>query len=337
MDVKVISGDNPVTVSNVAKKAQIAGAEDYVDARTLETPADVEKAVKRYTVFGRVTPDQKRQIVRALKKQGRTVGMTGDGVNDILALRDADTSIAMASGSEAASNAAQLVLMDSDFGRMPQVVAEGRRVVNNITKTAVLYLTKNIFSFLRAMFSVVSVLQYPLTPSQITLISMFTIGIPAFVLSLEPNRDRIEGNFLWNVFRTSLPAGITVFAAVSGLVVFGQILHSSQPSVSTAASGLVALGEFLILAKVSQPMNRLHLGMMVVMVAGFWYMIVFHYDLFGISAMNLVCVMLMILFLLAMEAVFRYFYLFTDFCGGFLTKRGRAARREAKRAAEEEQ
>ena len=337
VDVKVISGDNPVTVSNVAKKAQIAGAEDYVDARTLETPADVEKAVKRYTVFGRVTPDQKRQIVRALKKQGRTVGMTGDGVNDILALRDADTSIAMASGSEAASNAAQLVLMDSDFGRMPQVVAEGRRVVNNITKTAVLYLTKNIFSFLLAMFSVVSVLQYPLTPSQITLISMFTIGIPAFVLSLEPNRDRIEGNFLWNVFRTSLPAGITVFAAVSGLVVFGQILHISQPSVSTAASGLVALGEFLILAKVSQPMNRLHLGMMVVMVAGFWYMIVFHYDLFGISAMNLVCVMLMILFLLAMEAVFRYFYLFTDFCGSFLTKRGRAARREAKRAAEEEQ
>ncbi len=315
VEIKVISGDNPVTVANIADEAGIQNADNYVDARTLQTQEDVDQAVGKYTVFGRVTPDQKRMLVKALQKSGKTVGMTGDGVNDILALRDADISIAMASGSEAAASASQLVLMDSDFSKMPLVVAEGRRVVNNIIKTATLYLTKNIFSLLLAIFSVAAVLQYPLKPSQITLISMFTIGIPAFILSLEPNKNKIKGSFLGNVFRMATPAGLTLFLSVSALLVFGQVLELKPSMVSTASSALVALVEFMILGRVAKPMNRLHLGMMLVMIAGFFYMIIFHSSLFGISPLNWQCVLLLVVFMLATEAVFRYFYKGTALLG----------------------
>lgn len=329
--IKVISGDNPVTVANIATEAGIQDAENYIDAQELKTQEDINEAVKEYTVFGRVTPDQKRMLVKALKKQGKTVGMTGDGVNDILAFRDADISIAMASGSEAASNASQLVLMDSDFSKMPLVVAEGRRVVNNIIKTATLYLTKNIFSLLLAIFSVVTVLQYPLKPSQITLISMFTIGIPAFILSLEPNKNKIRGSFLGNVFKMATPAGITLFLSVSALLIFGQVLELSPSMVSTASSALVALVEFMILGRVAKPMNRLHLGMMIVMIAGFFYMIVFHSELFGISPLNWQCVLLLTVFMIATEAVFRYFYKFTTLLGQFLTATGKKAQETSER------
>lgn len=332
VEIKVISGDNPVTVANVASDAGIQNAGSFVDARTLQSQDDIDKAVGKYTVFGRVTPDQKRMFVKALQKQKKTVGMTGDGVNDILALRDADISIAMASGSEAASNAAQLVLMDSDFSKMPLVVAEGRRVVNNIIKTASLYLTKNIFSVLLALFSVVSVLQYPLKPSQITLISMFTIGLPSFILSLEPNENKIRGSFLGNVFKMATPAGITLFLSVSGMLWFGQVMNINQASISTASSALVALVEFLILARVAQPMNKLHIGMMIGMVGGFFYAILFHNDLFGIDPMNVQCALLLVVFLLATEAVFRYFYKFTTFCGRYIGLDARERRAALKKA-----
>ena len=328
VDIKVISGDNPSTVSNIAQEAGIKGADKFIDARKLQTQEDINAAVMEYNVFGRVTPEQKRMFVAGLKSHGKTVGMTGDGVNDILALKDADCSVAMASGSEAASNAAQLVLMDSDFSRMPSVVSEGRRVVNNITKSATLYLTKNIFSFLLAIFSMVSVLQYPLQPSQITLISMFTIGIPSFVLSLEPNHKKIKGSFLGNVFKMATPAGITVFLSVSALVIFGQVMHIEQSSLSTAAAGLVALVEFMILARVAQPMTKTHLIMMIVMVCGFFYAIIFHNTLFGISSMTWQTVLLLIVFLIATQAVFRYFYKFTTFVGKLLTAEGRAELRK---------
>ena len=199
VDIKVISGDNPLTVSVIAAEAGIVGAERFVDASTLKEKEDYYRAVEEYTVFGRVTPSQKRMLVQALKEHKKTVAMTGDGVNDVLALKDADCSVAMASGSEAASNVAQLVLLDSDFSRMPSVVAEGRRVVNNIERTAALYIVKNIFSMLLAIFSVILMLDYPLEPSQVSLISMFTIGIPSFVLALEPNKELIRGHFLTNV------------------------------------------------------------------------------------------------------------------------------------------
>ena len=186
VEVKVISGDNPVTVSKVAKQAGIANADQYVDASELKSINDVKKAVLENTVFGRVTPNQKRQFVQVLKEAGKTVAMTGDGVNDVLALKDADCSIAMASGSEAAAQASQLH-SELDFSCMPEVVLEGRRVVNNIHRSASLFLVKNIFSFLLSLMSVVFMFTYPLEPSQVSLISMFTIGIPAFLLELNKN------------------------------------------------------------------------------------------------------------------------------------------------------
>ena len=308
VEIKVISGDNPVTVSNVAEQAGIANAERYVDASTLQSYEDISEAVSQYTVFGRVTPEQKLQFVRALKDEGRTVGMTGDGVNDILALRYADCSIAMASGSQAASNAAQLVLMDSDFSRMPKVVAEGRQVVNNIQKAATLYLTKNIFSFLLAIFSMISVLAYPLKPSQITLISMFTIGVPSFVLSLEPNTDRINGTFLGNVFKMAAPAGITTFISVSSLVIFGEVFKIDAECISTSSTILVALVGFMILAKVAVPPNKIHITLITIMVLGMAYCVFFKPELFGIDMISSEAAMLLIVFLMATEALFRYIH-----------------------------
>lgn len=323
VDIKVISGDNPVTVSNVALQAGISGAERYIDARELVTQRAVYEAVERYTVFGRVTPEQKRMFVKALKKQGKTVGMTGDGVNDILALRDADCSIAMASGSEAASNAAQLVLLDSDFAKMPSVVAEGRRVVNNIEKTASLFLTKNIFSLLLALFSMISVLSYPLKPSQITLISMFTIGMPSFVLSLEPNRNLIKGSFFGNVFKMAAPAGITTFVSVSSLVVFGQVFDIDPVCISTSCTILVALVGFMILEKVAKPTNAFHVSLIGVMLVGMMYCLLFQKDFFSIHEISTQAMMLLVVFLIATEALFRYIYKFTSLCGRVMHLGGR--------------
>ena len=320
VEIKVISGDNPVTVSNVAMEAGIAGAEKYVDARQLVSERAIFEAVERYTVFGRVTPEQKRLFVKALKKQGKTVGMTGDGVNDILALRDADCSVAMASGSEAASNAAQLVLMDSDFSKMPSVVSEGRRVVNNIEKSASLFLSKNIFSLLLALFSMISVLSYPLKPSQITLISLFTIGAPSFVLSLEPNKNRIKGSFFGNVFKMAAPAGITTFISVSSLVIFGQVFEIDSNCISTSCTVLVGLVGFMILAKVAQPPNKLHVTLIAVMLLGMAYCLFFVKEFFGIEPISTQAAMLLVVFLIATEALFRYIYKFTNLCGKLLRK-----------------
>lgn len=323
VDIKVISGDNPVTVSNVALEAGILGAENYIDARQLVNERAIYEAVDRYTVFGRVTPEQKRMFVKALKRRGKTVGMTGDGVNDILALRDADCSVAMASGSEAASNAAQLVLMDSDFAKMPSVVAEGRRVVNNIQKAATLYLTKNIFSLFLALFSVINVLSYPLTPSQITLISMFTIGIPSFVVSLEPNKSLIKGKFLTNVFKTAAPAGITTFISVSSLVIFGEVFEINKECISTSSTMLVALVGFMILAKVLSPASKLHVALIAAMVIGMGYCVLFMPEMFGISSISMQAAMLLVVFLIATEAVFRYIYKFVGLFANIGSKKRR--------------
>lgn len=330
VEVKVISGDNPVTVSNVALEAGIENAERYIDARQLVNERAIFEAVERYTVFGRVTPEQKRMFVKALKKQGKTVGMTGDGVNDILALRDADCSIAMASGSEAASNAAQLVLMDSDFSKMPSVVAEGRRVVNNIEKTASLFLTKNIFSLLLALFSMISVLSYPLKPSQITLISMFTIGVPSFILSLEPNRNKITGTFFGNVFKMAAPAGLTTFVSVSSLVIFGQVFEIEAECISTACTILVALVGFMILGKVAKPANLFHTALIAVMLVGMGYCLFFQKDFFGINEISTQAMMLLVVFLIATEGLFRYVYKFTSLCGRIL--KGNPEKRKKKKS-----
>ncbi|MCI6936105.1 MAG: cation-translocating P-type ATPase [Clostridiales bacterium] len=315
--IKVISGDNPLTVSQIALEAGIDGAESYIDAATLDTEEAVQEAAARYTVFGRVTPEQKRQLVRALQSAGHTVGMTGDGVNDVLALKEADCSVAMASGCDAAAQVSQLVLLESDFSTMPSVVAEGRRVVNNIQRSASLFLVKNIFSFLMAVFSACFMLNYPLEPSQISLISMFTIGIPGFFLALQPNGDVIHGRFLPNVLIKALPAGLTDFLVVGALVIFGRVFGVNETDISTACTMLLAIVGFMILHHISKPLNPLRWIAWAGCIAGLLICSIYLGDIFGITHMSMECVMLFGVFAIATESILRYGVLLVEKISGF--------------------
>lgn len=304
--IKVISGDNPVTVSEVAKEAGIANAENYVDAGTLTDEGMLRAAADKYTVFGRVTPDQKRQLISALKSCGHTVAMTGDGVNDVLALKDADCSIAMASGSDAAAQVSQLVLLESDFSKMPSVVAEGRRVVNNIERTASLFLVKNIFSLCMSILSIVLMVNYPLEPSQISLISMFTIGIPAFVMSLEKNTERIQGHFLSNVLFKALPGGLTDFIVVSALYLFCIEFNVSEVDVSTSSTIVLAIVGLMILYQIASPMTKYHWFLWFGMAAGLIYCMIFVSSIFAITSISKKSMMLLVIFAIITEPIFRY-------------------------------
>lgn len=304
--IKVISGDNPVTVSEVAKEAGIANAENYVDAGTLTDEEMIQAAADKYTVFGRVTPDQKRQLISALKSCGHTVAMTGDGVNDVLALKDADCSIAMASGSDAAAQVSQLVLLESDFSKMPSVVAEGRRVVNNIERTASLFLVKNIFSLCMSILSIILLVNYPLEPSQISLISMFTIGIPAFVMSLEKNTERIQGHFLSNVLFKALPGGLTDFIVVSALYLFCLEFNVSEADVSTSSTIVLAIVGLMILYQIASPMTKYHWILWFGMAAGLLYCMTFVSSIFAITSISKKSMMLLAIFAIITEPIFRY-------------------------------
>lgn len=303
--IKVISGDNPKTVSQIAMQAGIENADKYIDAASLDSKEKIAKAVSQYTVFGRVTPKQKQQLVKALQHKGHTVAMTGDGVNDILAMKDADCSVAMASGSEAAAQAAQVVLLDSDFVHMPDVVYEGRRVVNNIERSASLFLVKNIFSLLLALFSVISMFTYPLEPSQISLISMFTIGLPGFLLAMEPNKERIKGHFLTNVMLKALPGGLTDVIAISALVVCGAVFSIPEESIGTIATMVLVVVGFMILFKISEPLNTMKYVVIGINVAGFVLCVYFLKDLFALTNLSSICILLMIVFGFAAESLFR--------------------------------
>lgn len=256
--IKVISGDNPVTVSRAAMTAGIPDSDKFIDAGMLDTPEKIERGILEYNVFGRVTPEQKRAFVRALKKNGHTVAMTGDGVNDVLALKDADCSIAMASGSDAAANVSDLVLLDSNFSSMPSVVAEGRRVINNIERSASLFLVKNIFSFILTMLALISSSMYPFKPAQLSLVSAVMIGIPSFVLALEPNTDIVRGRFLRNVLFRAFPAALTAVILVAWSLLFSTAFDISGELTSTVAFYLYSFVAYMMLYKVCRPMNLLH-------------------------------------------------------------------------------
>lgn len=318
VEIKVISGDNPVTVSEVAKEAGIVNAELYVDASTLYEEEEVRAAALRYTVFGRVSPEQKQILVSALKDAGHTVAMTGDGVNDVLALKDADCSIAMASGSDAAAQVSQLVLLESDFSKMPSVVAEGRRVVNNIERTASLFLVKNIFSLCMSVLSIIFTVNYPLEPSQISLISMFTIGIPAFVMSLERNTDCIRGHFLSNVLFKALPGGLTDFFVISGLYLFCVQFGVDENDLATACTIVLAIVGLMVLYQIASPMTRFHWMLWFAMVAGLIYCMIFMRNIFAITSVSRSCMMLLIIFAIITEPTFRYLSLWmkklSNFC-----------------------
>lgn len=267
--IKVISGDNPLTVSRIANQAGILDSENYIDASTLKTKEDIEKAALNHTIFGGVTPEQKKDLVLAFKKNKYKVAMTGDGVNDILAMKEVDCSIAMGSGSEAARQAAQVVLLDSDFSRMKDIVSQGRQIINNITRSATLFLYKNIFSMLLAIFSIITIFTYPLAPTQVSLISMFNIGIPAFLLSLETNTVKKNQNFLKETILTALPASLTSFSAIACLVVFGQLFDIPQSDIGIASTYLLAVVGFLILRNVSRPLNKYKISIFITCFAGF--------------------------------------------------------------------
>ncbi|CZT57711.1 cation-translocating P-type ATPase [Solibaculum mannosilyticum] len=268
VQIKVISGDNPLTVSQVAQKAGIAGADRYIDATLLKTQEDIETAVEQYTVFGRVTPDQKRKFVEALKTAGHTVAMTGDGVNDVLALKDADCGIAMASGSDAACQAAQLVLLDSNFSSMPKIVMEGRRVINNIERAASLFLVKNIFSFLLSVISIFASFPYPVVPLQLSLISALTIGVPAFFLALEPNKSLVQGSFMGNVLRKACPGGLTNLFIILGVELFAFAYGYSTETLSTMACICISFVGLLVLFQVCKPFDWKRTLIWVAMTAG---------------------------------------------------------------------
>ncbi len=319
--IKVISGDNPRTVSRIAIQAGIESAESFVDAATLDTEDKIADAVNKYTVFGRVTPKQKKQLVKALQAKEHTVAMTGDGVNDILAMKDADCSVAMASGSEAAAQAAQVVLLDSDFAHMPDVVYEGRRVVNNIQRSASLFLVKNIFSLLLSLFSVILMVTYPLEPAQVSLISMFTIGVPGFLLALEQNKDRIKGHFITNVMLKALPGGLTDVIAVGALVVCGEVFCISDASIGTIATLVLSVVGFMILFKISEPLNGMKYAVIIGNIAGLVFSGFFLKKLFALTDLSNICILLMIVFGFAAESLFRNLTLLVEKLRGSYEKK----------------
>ena len=319
--IKVISGDNPRTVSRIAIQAGIESAESFVDTATLDTEDKIADAVNKYTVFGRVTPKQKKQLVKALQAKGHTVAMTGDGVNDILAMKDADCSVAMASGSEAAAQAAQVVLLDSDFAHMPDVVYEGRRVVNNIQRSASLFLVKNIFSLLLSLFSVILMVTYPLEPAQVSLISMFTIGVPGFLLALEQNKDRIKGHFITNVMLKALPGGLTDVIAVGALVVCGEVFCISDASIGTIATLVLSVVGFMILFKISEPLNGMKYAVIIGNIAGLVFSGFFLKKLFALTDLSNICILLMIVFGFAAESLFRNLTLLVEKLRGSYEKK----------------
>ena len=255
VDLKVISGDDPVTVSAIAKRAGLKNAENYVDATTLETEEQLEEAVAKYSVFGRVTPQQKKEMVQALQKQGHTVAMTGDGVNDVLALKEADCSIAMAQGSDVAKNIANVVLLDSNFASMPHIVNQGRRVVNNIRTAASMFLIKTMFSVMLSLLTIFFGNAYPFEPIQMSLISACAVGIPTFLLAQENNYDKIDHTFLRHVFLNAFPAALTITSCVFAVMLVCQNVYHSNDMLSTACVLVTGWNYMAALKTVYAPLN----------------------------------------------------------------------------------
>lgn len=311
VEIKVISGDNALTVSEVAKRAGIANAEKYIDARTLEGERSLRHAAREYTVFGRVTPDQKRKLIRAMKAEGKTVGMTGDGVNDVLALKEADISVAMASGSEVACQVANVVLLNSDFASMPSVVMEGRRVINNIQRSASLFLVKNIFSIVMAIISLIFTLPYPLTPSQLSLISALTIGYPGFILAMEPNNVRIRGKFMRNVLSKAMPGAFSNVILIVGVMLFYIAFSLEDEMMSTICTLIMAAVGVIVIHNNCKPYNRIRKVLIVTVVLGIIFSVMFLPGLFTLSWLDYGSVLVLVVFILLsyplMKVMTRFF------------------------------
>lgn len=295
--IKIISGDNPLTVLNIAKKAGIKDDLKAIDASIINED-NVEELVVENDIFGRVTPRGKKLIILALKKLGYITAMTGDGVNDVLALKEADCSVAMASGSDAARAVSQIVLLDNNFASMPKIVGEGRRTINNIERSASLLLVKTIYTILIILTCLFTQNEYFFIPIQLTLITTCTIGIPSFILALEPNTNIVSGNFILKIFKNSIPAGVTVFLNIVIIILFKNAFTLSNEVVNALAVLLTGTTGFIHLYKISKPFNLLRSSLFVFLLLAFLYGVIFQYSFFDLSSMNLQIVLILFLLII---------------------------------------
>ncbi|TOY86158.1 magnesium-transporting ATPase [Levilactobacillus brevis] len=311
--LKVISGDNPVTVASIAQRAEIAGAERLVDMSQVGETPDYGQLVRDYTVFGRVTPQQKEQLIKAYQAAGHTVAMTGDGVNDLLALRQADCSIAMASGSEATKSLADFVLVDSNFDAMINVLNEGRRVINNVERVASLFLIKTMYSVVLTLIFIFMSRSYPFEPIQLTPISSLMVGIPTFFLALQPNYARIADRFMKQVMEIAAPAAVCVVGYILVVMALGtqfQLNFATTSTLSVLMTGLISLNALLMVAR---PLNRFKIGLVVAMAALFAIIFLFFGPIF--SLVNLLNWRLALIYLPLMVSVEPIFLLVQDILG----------------------
>ena len=310
--IKIISGDNPITVSSIAKRAGLTEKLKVIDLSTLNSEEEIQKAALEYDVFGRVKPEEKHLLIRALKEAGHNVAMTGDGVNDCLALKEADCSIAMASGSDAARSVSQLVLLDSNFASMPSVVAEGRRSINNLERSASLFLVKTIYAGILAFLFLFIEMSYPFIPIQLTLASVVTIGIPSFVLALEPNKERVKGKFLVNVLKKSAPPAFTIILNILLICLAGQMFSLSYAKISTLCLTLTGYTSFILLFKICRPFNRIRLILFSTMFYLFIYAIFNLTTLFSITHFNIFMIFLAFILMYLSHRLYTFFEMLID-------------------------
>ena len=306
--LKVISGDSVKTVQNIAKDCGIAGAENAVDMTTVTTDEALAEVAERCNVFGRVTPAQKKKLVLALQANGHKVAMTGDGVNDVLALKEADCSVAMAAGSEAARNVSQIVLVDNDFAAMPHVVAEGRRTINNIERSSSLYLVKTMYSILLSLFFLFTPHSYPFSPIQLSLISSLLVGFPSFVLALQPNKNIVRGNFTFNIITRAAPAALCISLNIIISALLSGTLGISQEELSTIAVYITSLVCLLLVIRLSIPLNPLRGAMLAVSVIGMTIAFIFFRGFFNLTALSVNAVILVAISAVVFFLLFNLLY-----------------------------
>ena len=307
VEIKVISGDNPATVSNIAKRVDIDGYDKYIDLSTCNTHEELKEAFKKYTIFGRVKPNQKKELMIIAKELGHTVAMTGDGVNDVLALKEADCSIAMASGTEATRNVSQLVLMDSNFDSLPHVVYEGRRTINNISRSASLFLVKTIYTMLITVTIIMLGFNYPFKPIHLSLMNLITIGAPSFILAMEPNNERIKGSFLSMVIQRSAPISFTVYTMIIILLFVSDGLYLEQAEVSTICVLLTTIIMLIYQFRLCIPFNWIRRTMFITLSLLFTIEVLFFRGFFELSELN-VNVLFLTGILLTLGILMWYFY-----------------------------
>lgn len=285
VDVKIISGDNPITVSKIAQKLKLSFYDNYIDTTNL-TEQELKEAALKYNIFGRVTPQGKKILVKSLQENNHTVAMTGDGVNDVLALKQSDCAIALSSGTEAARNVSELILLDSNFNSIPKIVLEGRRTINNIQRSASLFITKTLYALLLLTLFMFVKKSYPFIPIQLTLTSVFTIGIPAFILALEPNNEKVKGNFLINVTSVAFPTSITIIFNIILLLITSEIINMPQIDISTIAVLLLGTTGFMHIYRISYPLNLIRTTLLTTMIISFLIAIFGFENLFSLSILN---------------------------------------------------